>query len=75
VVRLRQILGLRSKSKKNAKLIATIHRTGLCDAAYYLALLQTGLTPPSILPGRVERRGASLAHGSTQCFTLSRTPM
>jgi len=34
VVRLRDILGLRSR--KNAKLIAAIHRTGLFDAAYYL---------------------------------------
>ena len=36
VVRLGDILRLRSKSKKNAKLIAAIHRTGLFDAAYYL---------------------------------------
>ena len=36
VVRLSDILRLRSKSKKNAKLIAAIHRTGLFDAAYYL---------------------------------------
>ena len=36
VVRLGDILRLRSKSKKNAKLIAAIHRTGLFDAAYYI---------------------------------------
>lgn len=36
VVRLGDILGLRSKSRKNAKLIAAIHRTGFFDAAYYL---------------------------------------
>jgi hypothetical protein len=37
VVRLREIVGLRSRSRKNAKLIAAIHRTGFFDAAYYLA--------------------------------------
>jgi hypothetical protein len=37
VVRLREILWFRSKSKTDAKLIAAIHRTGLFDAAYYLA--------------------------------------
>ncbi len=36
MARLRDILGPRSKSRKNAKLIAAIHRTGLFDAAYYL---------------------------------------
>ena len=36
MAKLRDILGLRSKSRKNAKLIAAIHRTGLFDAAYYL---------------------------------------
>jgi hypothetical protein len=37
VVRLRELVGLRSKSRKDAKLIAAIHRTGFFDAAYYLA--------------------------------------
>jgi hypothetical protein len=37
VVKLREILRLRPKSKKNAKLIVAVHRTGLFDAAYYLA--------------------------------------
>jgi hypothetical protein len=37
VVRLREILGLRSKSKKDARLIAAFHRTGFFDAAYCLA--------------------------------------
>jgi hypothetical protein len=37
VVRLRDMLRLRFESRKNAKLIAAIHRTGFFDAAYYLA--------------------------------------
>jgi hypothetical protein len=69
-VRLGGIVGLRSKSRKDAKLIAAIHRTGFFDAAYYLAnnpaWPQTGLTRRCILLSGVGRRGASLALSSTQ---------
>jgi hypothetical protein len=73
VVSLREILGLRSKSKKDAKLIAAFHRTGFFDAAYYLAnnpdVAANGIDPASILLSGVGRRGASLALGSTQCIS------
>jgi hypothetical protein len=36
LVSLREILSPRSESRKNAKLIVAVHRTGLFDAAYYL---------------------------------------
>lgn len=79
VVRLSDILRLRSKSKKNAKLIAAIHRTGLFDAAYYLEnnpdVAADGVDPALHLLSEVGKRDAGLAHNSTRCFTLSRIPM
>jgi hypothetical protein len=49
VVKLRDMLRLRSRSKRDAKLIAAIQRTGLFDADYYLAnnpdVAATGVNP------------------------------